>query len=214
MFQKRDGSGKVKWRIVVDFRKLNEKTDLDGYPLPVIDEIIQNLGGAKFFSSFDLSSGFHHIMLDEDLKKYTAFSTPDGHFHFSRLPFGLKNSPPTFQRMMDTALKGLIGKICFAYLDDIVVFGSTLEEHYRNVVVILERLRVTGLKLQPDKCEFLRPELEFLGHVITEEGVKPNPNKNSAVRDLKQPRNQKEVISFFGLSGYYRKFIKNYSTIA
>lgn len=212
--KKRDASGKVKWRIVVDFRKLNEKTDLDGYPLPVIDEIIQNLGRAKFFSSFDLSSGFHHIKLDEDSKKYTAFSTPDGHFHFNRLPFGLKNSPPTFQRMMDTALRGLIGKICFAYLDDIVVFGSTLEEHNRNIVTILERLRVTGLKLQPDKCEFLRPELEFLGHVITEEGVKPNSNKISAVMDFKQPRNQKEVMSFLGLSGYYRKFIKNYSTIA
>ena len=152
--------------------------------------------------------------MDSESKKYTAFSTPDGHFEYQRMPFGLKNAPATFQRMMDNALRGLIGKICFAYLDDIIVFGSTLEDHNRNIVTLFERLRKTGLKLQPDKCEYLRPELEYLGHVITSEGVKPNSEKIKAVVNFKLPTTPTEVKSFLGLSGYYRKFILNYSTIA
>lgn len=212
--KKKDASGIIKWRVVIDFRKLNDKTDLDAYPLPVIEDIIDHLGKAKYFSALDLSSGFHQIPMEEESKKYTGFSTSDGHFHFNRMPFGLKNAPATFQRMMDTALRGLIGKICFAYLDDIVVFGRTIQEHNQNLVTLFDRLRATGLKLQPDKCEFLRPELEYLGHLITAEGVKPNPNKINAVQDFKIPSNQKQVKSFLGLSGYYRKFIMNFSTIA
>ena len=212
--QRRDASEKVKWKIVIDFRKLNEKSDQDAYPLPVIDEILDNLGNAKFFSAFDLSSGFHQIPMYENSKKYTAFSTPEGHFHLNRMPFGLKNAPASFQRMMDSALRGLIGKICFVYLDDIVVFGRTLKEHNENLITLFERLRATGLKLQPDKCEILRPKLEYLGHLITENGVKPNPNKLEAVKNFKKPINAKDVRSFLGLGGYYRKFIKNFSTIA
>ena len=125
--------------------------------MPVIDEISDQLGKAKFFSAFDLSSGFHHISLSEESKKYTTFSTPEGHFEFNRMPFGLKNAPASFQRMMDNALRGLIGKQCFVYLDDIVVFGSALQDHNKNMIDFFDRLRKTGLKLQPDKCEYLRP---------------------------------------------------------
>ena len=212
--KKTDASGKKKWRIVIDFRKLNEKTDHDAYPLPIIDDILDHLGKAKFFSAFDLSSGFHQIPMESDSRKYTAFSTPEGHFEYERMPFGLKNAPATFQRMMDTALRGLIGKICFVYLDDIVIFGSTIQEHHQNLVTLFERLRQTGLKLQPDKCEYLRPELEYLGHVITAEGVKPNSKKIEAVLNFKKPSNPTDVQAFLGLSGYYRKFIKNFSTRA
>lgn len=183
--KKADASGKKKWRIVIDFRKLNEKTDQDAYPLPVIEDILDHLGKSKYFSCFDLSSGFHQIPMEENSKKYTAFSTPEGHFEYERMPFGLKNAPATFQRMMDTALRGLIGKTCFVYLDDIVVFGTTLQEHHENLIILLNRLRSTGLKLQPDKCEYLRPELEYLGHLITKDGVKPNPEKLKAIRDFK-----------------------------
>ncbi|XP_033212210.1 uncharacterized protein LOC117169812 [Belonocnema kinseyi] len=151
--------------------------------------------------TFDLSSGFHQIPMSETSKKYTAFSTPEGYFEFNRMPFGLKNSPATFQRMMDNALRGLVGKKCFVYLDDIVVFGSTLEEHNENLVSLFDRLRETGLKLQPDKCEYLRPEFKYLGHLLTEDGVKPNPAKIQAVRDFKPPQNVTQVQSFLGLAG-------------
>lgn len=116
--------------------------------------------------------------------------------------------------MINNALKGLINKICVDYLDDIVVFGSTIEEHNRNLVTLFDRLRQTGLKLQPDKCKYLRPELEYLGHVITADGVKPNPKKIKAVLDFPKHRSATNIKSFLGLSGHYRKFIKDYSTIA
>ena len=212
--KKIDASGKQKWRIVIDFRKLNELTDQDAYPLPDIDDILSQLGNAKYFSALDLSSGFHQIPMDENSRKYTAFSTPQGHFHYNRMPFGLKNAPATFQRMMDTALRGLINNHCFVYLDDIIIFGQSIEEHNKNLAIILQRLREVGLKVQPDKCEFLKPELEYLGHLVTANGVKPNPEKIEAVKNFKLPKNPTDVKSFLGLAGYYRKFIRNFSKIA
>ncbi|XP_076660488.1 uncharacterized protein LOC143363841, partial [Halictus rubicundus] len=212
--KKADASGKQKWRIVIDFRKLNELTDQDAYPLPDIDDILSQLGNAKFFSALDLSSGFHQIPMDPDSKKYTAFSTPQGHFHYNRMPFGLKNAPATFQRMMDTALRGLVNKHCFVYLDDIIIFGDTIGKHNENLAMVLQRLRELGLKIQPDKCEFLKPELEYLGHLVTAEGVKPNPKKILAVERFKVPTTPTEIKSFLGLSGHYRKFIRNFSKIA
>ena len=114
--KKLDASGKQKWRIVIDFRKLNEQTDQDAYPLPNSDEILDHLGKVKFFSALDLSSGFHQIPMEQNSKKYTAFSIPQGHFHYNHMPLSLKNAPATFQRMMDTALRGLIGNNCSVYL--------------------------------------------------------------------------------------------------
>ena len=152
--------------------------------------------------------------MDADSKKYTAFSTSQGHYHYNRMPFGLKNAPATFQRMMDTALRGLINKHCFVYLDDIIIFGQSIEENNSNLAIILQCLRELGLKIQPDKCEFLKPELEYFGHIVTAEGVKPNPQKLEAVSNFKQPRNPTDIKSFLGLAGYYRKFIRNFSKIA
>lgn len=212
--KKTDASGKRKWRIVIDFRKLNELTDQDAYPIPDVESILSHLGNSKFFSALDLSSGFHQIPMDNDSKKYTAFSTPEGHFHYNRMPFGLKNAPATFQRMMDRALNGLIGKHCFVYLDDVIVFGRTIQEHNKNLATVLHRLSELRLKLQPDKCEFLKPELEYLGHVISKDGVKPNPNKIKSVKEFRQPRNPTEIKQFLGLAGYYRKFIRNFAKVA
>ena len=144
----------------------------------------------------------------EESKKYTGFTTSYGYFEFNRMPFGPKNAPATFKRMTDSILKALNGKICFVYLDNIVVFGPTLEEHNNNLMILFERLRLVGLKLKPDKCEYLRPELEYLGHLITAEGVKPNPVKTQSVREFEEPRNVVKVQSFLGLAEYYMKFIK------
>lgn len=209
--KKHDASGKQKWRVVVDYRKLNDKTRSDAYPLPNISEILDQLGNARYFSAFDLASGFHQVPMKKEDRHKTAFSTQQGHFEFVRMPFGLKNSPSTFQRMMDNALRDLIGEVCFVYLDDVVVYGKTLTEHNKNLHRFLQRIRETRLKLQPDKCEYLKPELQYLGHIITEDGVKPNPEKCKSVKEFPRPKNAKSIKQFLGLSGYYRKFIKDYS---
>ena len=172
------------------------------------------LENAKFFSALDLYSGFHQIPMNEKSKKYTAFSTPQGHFQFNLMPFGLKNAPATFQKLMDRALTGLVVKYCPFYLDDIVIFGKTIQEHNENLAIVFQRLKELGLKLHSDKCEFVKPKLEYLGHVVSAEGVKPNYKKLDAVKNFRLTRNATDVKSFLGLAGYYSKFIRNFSKIA
>lgn len=184
------------------------------YPLPNITDILDQLGSAKYFSVFDLASGFHQIpMAIEDAQK-TAFSTPFGHYEYKRMPFGLKNAPATFQRLMDKVLTGLQGTELFVYLDDIVICASSLTEHAQKFNKLAERLRRANLKLQPDKCEFLRKEVTYLGHVISESGVKTDPKKIEAVKQFPRPRNAKNIKQFQGLAGYYRRFINNFSHAA
>lgn len=211
--KKLDASGKQKWRVVIDYRKLNEITIGDSYPLPNIADILDKLGHSTYFTTLDLASGFHQIELQpEDIPK-TAFNTPYGHYEFLRMPFGLKNAPATFQRAMDSVLYGLQGERCFVYLDDIVVFASSLREHEQKLTEVFSRLRKHGLKVQPDKCEFLRKEVAYLGHIISSEGVKPNPDKVKSVQEFPIPKSCKDIKSFLGLAGYYRRFIPNFSKI-
>lgn len=209
--KKADSKGNKRWRMVIDYRALNEKTLGDAYPLPNITEILDQLGSAKYFSVFDLASGFHQIPMHEADAPKTAFSTPYGHYEFSRMPFGLKNAPATFQRLMDQVLTGLQGTELFVYLDDIVIYASSLTEHQMKFNKLAERLRKANLKLQPDKCEFLRKEVSYLGHIISEDGVKPDPKKIDAVKNFPRPRNAKNIKQFLGLAGYYRRFIPNFS---
>lgn len=212
--KKPDSQGRKRWRMVIDFRKLNEKTVGDAYPLPNITEILDQLGSAKYFSTFDLAQGFHQIpMAREDASK-TAFSTPYGHYEYTRMPFGLKNAPATFQRLMDSVLMGLQGTELFVYLDDIVVYARSLDEHEAKLARLMNRLRAVNLKLQPDKCEFLRKEVAYLGHVIGEDGVKPDPGKVKAIKEFPAPKNHKNIKQFLGLAGYYRRFIPNFSKLA
>ena len=207
-------NGEFLWRVVIDFRDLNKKTVPDAYPIPNINEILDQLGGAKYFSVFDLASGFHQIpMKSEDAHK-TAFSTPYGHYEFKRMPFGLCNAPATFQRLMDHTLTGLQGTEMFVYLDDIVLYASSLTEHLIKFKKLANRLREANLKLQPTKCKFLRKEVAYLGHVITEEGVKPDQNKIQAIRSYPEPRTPKGIKEFLGLTGYYRRFIPEFSKTA
>jgi len=212
--KKPDSKGNKRWRLVIDFRALNEKTLGDAYPLPNITDILDQLGSAKYFSVFDLASGFHQIPMCKSDAQKTAFSTPFGHYEFKRMPFGLKNAPATFQRLMDRVLSGLQGTTLFVYLDDIVIYARSLQEHERKFNQLAERLRKANLRLQPDKCEFLRREVTYLGHVIREDGVKPDPKKIEAVSKFPRPKNTKNIKQFLGLAGYYRRFIPNFSKIA
>ena len=154
--KKLDSSGQRKWRVVIDYRKLNDITIGDSYPIPNISEILDQLGKSKYFSTLDLASGFHQLKMAPEDSAKTAFSVPQGHFEFNRMPFGLKNAPSTFQRLMNSALSGLQGIQCFVYLDDIVIYSYDLESHIKNLTDVFQRLRDYNLKLQPDKCEFLR----------------------------------------------------------
>lgn len=211
--KKQDASGKQKWRIVVDYRKLNEKTIDDRYPLPNISDILDKLGRSQYFTTLDLASGFHQIeMSPEDIPK-TAFTVEHGHYEYLRMPFGLKNAPSTFQRAMDDVLKGLQGRICLVYMDDIIVFSTSLQEHVENLCRIFQRLREKNLKIQLDKSEFLQRNVKFLGHIITPDGIKPNPDKIMAIQKFPIPKTPKEIKSFLGLIGYYRKFIRDFAKI-
>jgi hypothetical protein len=152
--KKADASGLKKFRLVIDYRKLNEKTINDKYPIPEITDILDKLGRATYFSTIDLVSGFHQIQLAEEDTEKTAFSVNGGKYEFTRMPFGLKNAPATFQRVMDCILRDLIGVCCFVYMDDIIIFSSSLQEHKKNLAQVLKRLKEARLKIQPDKCEF------------------------------------------------------------
>lgn len=211
--KKTDASGKKKFRLVIDYRKLNEKTINDKYPIPEITDILDKLGRAKYFSTIDLVSGFHQIQLAEEDTEKTSFSVNGGKYEFTRMPFGLKNAPATFQRVMDCILRDLVGGCCFVYMDDIIIFSSSLQEHAKHLALVLAKLREARLKIQLDKCEFFRKETQFLGHTVSEDGVRPNSDKIDAIRQWPMPTCEKEVRQFLGMLGYYRRFIKDFAKI-
>lgn len=212
--KKMDASGKQKWRLVIDYRKLNEKTISDRYPIPNITDILDKLGKCMYFSTLDLASGFHQIeMHSKDIAK-TAFTVEGGHYEYIRMPFGLKNAPSTFQRVMDNVLTDLVGKICLVYLDDIIIFSTSLQEHIENLQLVFEKLQKSNFKIQLNKSEFLKNEIAYLGHIVTTSGIKPNPEKIQVIQNFPIPRTQKEIKRFLGLLGYYRKFIKDFAKLA
>ena len=212
--KKADASGKEKFRVVIDFRALNNVTLNEFHPLPNITEILDQLGQCQLFSLIDLKAGYHQVPLAKASRELTAFSTGQGHYHFKRLVMGLSSAPSTFQKMMANVLSGLIGIKCLVYLDDIIVYAKNLDDHNNKLINVFERLRIHNLKIEPDKCEFLKRECLFLGHIISEHGIKPDPKKVTSVLNFPVPKNVKQIKSFLGLSGYYRKFIENYSAIA
>lgn len=212
--KKLDASGQKKWRLVIDYRKLNDKTTDDRYPIPNISDILDKLGRCMYFSTLDLASGFHQIEVDKNDIEKTAFSVENGHYEFLRMPFGLKNAPSTFQRVMDNVLREHIGIRCLVYMDDIIVFSTSLKEHLDNLRKIFDTLRKYNMKIQLDKSEFLHKEVAFLGHIVTCDGVKPNPDKIEIIRKWPLPKTEKELRGFLGILGYYRKFIKDFAKIA
>lgn len=202
--KKTDASNKKKWRLVVDYRKLNEKTIDDKYPIPNIDEILDKLGRCMYFSTLDLASGFHQIEVNPKDVEKTAFSVNNGHYEFIRMGMGLKNAPSTFQRVMDNVLKDLLNKGCLVYMDDIIVYSTSMQEHIDILTKVFERLRNANFKVQLDKSVFMQREVSFLGHLITPDGVKPNPDKIAAIKKFPIPKTPKQIKSFLGLIGYYR----------
>lgn len=212
--KKSDNSGQKKFRIVIDYRRLNEVTVDDKFPLPNIDSILDKLGKAQYFTTLDLAKGYHQISIKEEDKQKTAFVTPHGLYEFNRMPFGLKNAPATFQRLMNNILRDYINKVCVVYLDDILIFSTSLKEHISAIYSIFKVLESKNLKIQIDKCNFMKKETEFLGHILTKDGLKPNPNKIKTIQDLTLPKTERQIKSFLGLTGYYRKFVKDYAKIA
>ena len=211
MVRKKDGS----LRFCVDFRQLNAATVKDAHPLPRIDYLLDALHGAKWFSTLDLKSGYWQVPIAEQDKEKTAFRTSSGQlFEFNQVPFGLCNAPATFSHLMDRVLAGLHWETCLFYLDDIIVFSSTWEEHLARLREVFERLRHAKLKLGAAKCTFAAKEVSYLGHRVTEEGLLPDPSLLAAIRDIPPPTTATEVRSFLGLAGYYRRYVKGFAAIA
>ena len=211
LVRKRNG----KLRFCIDFRRLNSKTKRDAYTLPRIQEMFDSLAGAKWFSSLDIKSAYWQVEIEEADKEKTAFTVgPLGHYECNRMPFGLTNAPATFQRLMEQTMGDLNMQSCLIYLDDIVGFSRTFEEHLQRLEQVFQRLVDAGLKLSPEKCHLFQSQLKYLGHNISAEGVAADPEKIQCVRDWPLPKSVDEVQSFLGFVGYHRRFIKDFAKIS
>ena len=202
------------FRFCLDYRALNDVTDKDAYPLPRIDDSLDALAGSTLFSTLDLTSGYWQIPLDEDAQNKSAFVTRNGLWKWKVLPFGLTSAPATFERMMETVLRGLHWRTLLIYLDDIVVFSTSVSDHCKRLAQVFERLRSANLKLKPKKCHLFKDKVQYLGHVVSADGISTDPEKISAITDWEEPHCTAQVRRFLGTVGYYRRFIPELSTIA
>ena len=200
-------------RMCVDYRTLNRRTIPDQYTTPRIDDALDCLTGSKWFSVLDLRSGYYQIAMSEQDKEKTAFICPVGFYQFERMPQGITGAPATFQRLMEKAVGDMHLLQVIVYLDDIIVFGKTLEEHEHRLLKVLDRLQEVGLKVSLDKCQFCQPKVKYVGHIVSEAGIATDPEKVEVVKHWKEPTDLKSLRSFLGFCGYYRRFIANYSHI-
>ena len=207
---KKDGTS----RFCVDYRRLNDKTRKDAFPLPRIDDSLNSLSGQSWFSTLDLASGYWQVRLSEDAKPKTAFATHSGLFQFAVMPFGLCNAPATFERLMSQVMRGLHWKRCLVYIDDILVFGHDFESALQSLELVLIRVAEYGLQLKSTKCNLFRSSVPFLGHIVGRAGLECDPSKVSAVANWIPPSTIKGVREFLGFTGYYRRFVPDYSTVA
>lgn len=201
-------------RMCVDYRALNKLTIRNKYPLPRIDECLERLNGASYFTSLDLTSGYHQVRIREEDVEKTAFNTRYGQYVFRVLPFGLCNAPPTFQKMMNEVLADCLDKFVLVYLDDILIFSKSATDHERHVKHVLKKLQDAQLVINQKKCSFHKRELSFLGYKISGKGIEPASDKVKVIQDWKVPSNVQEVRQFIGLAQYYRRFIPNFASIA
>ena len=203
-----------KLRLCVDYRQLNSITVKDSFALPRMEEIFDCLHGAKYFTTIDMKAGYHQIEVEEAHKERTAFTVGSiGFYEYNKMPFGLTNSPATYQRIMQEILGDLNMKICLIYLDDLIIFSDSFEQHLERLDLILTTLENANLKLAPEKCCFFKPRVNFLGHVVSGNGIETDPAKIEKVQNWPEPSNPDELRSFLAFAGYYRRFIKDYSRI-
>ena len=208
--KKKDGT----MRMCVDYRALNEITVKNKYALPRVDELFDRLQGSRFFTKIDLRSGYHQIRIDPADVPKTAFRTRYGHFEFLVLPFGLTNAPATFMHLMNETFRAQLDDSVIVFLDDILIYSKTLEDHERHVRVVLDILRREKLYAKESKCELFQTEVEFLGHFVGRDGIRMMENKVKGVQEWPTPTKATHVRSFLGTAGYYRRFIKDFSSIA
>lgn len=211
---KKSTTGQRKWRMCVDYRLLNRKLVPDKFPLPRIDEILDGLGRAKYFSCLDLQAGYHQIKLDSNSRPMTSFSTERGFYQWKVLPFGINVAPASFTRMMTLAFSGLTPDQAFIYMDDLIVIGWSENKHIENLRMVFETCRKHNLKLNPLKCQFFRHEVHFLGHKCTSNGIMPDPSKLNVVEKYPIPRDKAETKRFVAFANYYRRFVRNFLGLA
>ena len=198
--------------LIIDYRALNKVTRKFVWPMPKDEDIFSQLNGAKYFSTLDLRAGYHHIGLTTDSIPKTAFTSPFGKYEYVKVPFRLAQAPAYFQELMTGVLKDL--PFAMAYLDDIIIYSSTPEEHLEHIRTVFEKLHHAKLSMKLSKCHFFTKEIQYLGHILGKEGIKPVPAKKEAIKVMHPPVNPKQVRAFLRLVGYYRKFIRNFAKIA
>jgi hypothetical protein len=208
--KKKDGT----FRMCIDYRELNKLTVKNRYPLPRIDDLFDQLQGAKCFSKIDLRSGYHQLRVHEDDIPKTAFRTRYGHYEFTVMPFGLTNAPAVFMDLMNRVCRPYLDKFVIVFIDDILIYSKTKEEHAEHLGRVLELLRRERLYGKFSKCEFWLDRVQFLGHVVSKDGIHVDPSKIDAVKNWRRPETPTEVRQFLGLAGYYRRFIEGFSKIA
>ena len=210
LVKKKNGS----FRFCVDVRKVNAVTRKDSFPMPLVSDTLDALNGTKYFSTLDLKLGYWQIEIHPECREKTAFVTHNGLYEFNVMPFGLTNSGASFQRLMGLILRRLESRFALIYVDDIVMFSKSIERHLTHLEEVFRRLRDANLKLIPEKCSFVKQRIVYLGHVVTPEGIFPDPGKVEIVKNFPAPASLKELKSFLGLANYYRRFINSFSEIA
>lgn len=200
-------------RMCIDYRTLNSRTIPDQYVTPRIDDALDCLTGSRWFSVLDLRSGYYQIAMSAEDREKTAFICPLGFYQFQRMPQGITGAPATFQRLMERVVGDMHLLQVIVYLDDLIVFGRTLEEHEERLMKVLDRLEEWGLKVSIDKCQFCQQQVKYVGHIVSAAGIAPDPEKVSAVTQWKEPTDLKSLRSFLGFCGFYRRFIKGYSSV-